>query len=259
MATYDEQIKIKEGQIVTKNEQIKALQADIVTLKTEIGDLYAQIVKTEAPLAGVTFTLRFGNNNVPTLSGTSQAAAVLIAATGRRPAAVEMDGVLVTASGNNINLSVPGETDPKVIATKLGNFGAIHKIALNADQAKSAATGNETQADRFQSIFDLQTGIINTMTTMIPPLLPAPTTQAPAFTGDPVVQMDGLVATVTWTATGTPAPTFTMDWGDDTGTMSVTSPATHTYSEDGIYTAVLSASNGTSPNASKSIEVTAEA
>jgi len=145
------------------------INTQISDAEDELKNLRIQKVVDEAPWSGTGFILRFGNANIPNLTGTVKDVADLVLATGLRPPVVviskpDVYDITVTATGTNITLTVAGETDPMEAGKQLADFVDDKGILVDVAPATIVKEGNEANAKKFQNIADLQQSIIDAMT-----------------------------------------------------------------------------------------------
>jgi len=188
MPTIQEQIDALQAQIdETKGTGTSPLPCSIVGLNNKIAGLEAMIkelrtsrLEEENPFSGTTMTLRLDAKNIPSLAGTNQAAAMMINAIGIKPAAINMDGVVVSASGNaGITVIVQGETDAMVATAKLAAFAVERNITIDVTQVQTTAAGNMDRAEQYLELATVQEGIITKLHTDGATIVPEPQEEAP--------------------------------------------------------------------------------
>jgi hypothetical protein len=239
-ATIQEQIDALQAQIdATRGDvagvtpascNIAAMNAVIESFKDQIKVLRAAQVQDDNPFDGTTMTLRLDAKNVPSLTGINPAAVALIKAIGTSPAAIEVDGVVVSVASNtavNVNvMPVPNvEVDVIKVAETLAAFMEKRDICIDYIQVQDTKNGNVAQANKYMELAELQSDIIDVFEN-------ANITKLSKPSMDPVTAIiDGKKVTIDFSATGTQPISFTVAWGDGTVTALATTPETHTYAK----------------------------
>jgi len=147
---------------------ISSLNDQIEDLEDQINDLRVQMAEEESPLDAVPLALLFGTNNVPYLYGSNSATASLILATGRQPAALEVDAVTISAADSaNIIIRATGLTDITEAVSAgavLGAFANSKNITVDLQSARNVRDSNTQKAEQYLELSTHQTEIINNFT-----------------------------------------------------------------------------------------------